>query len=358
MERSHLYQVLKEAGATFGVTFGWEMPQVFSTPEEEYQAASKSVALSDRSYIGRLKATGKDALDLINRLSTNKLEDLAPGEAMPTVLTNNKARILDYLLVVRMEDDLLLLTSPQNRQKVADWIDLYTFLEESEVEDITSKTALVSLIGPEARDLLRNLGIDGLIETSHHQCTTSSWNGTKITSIRTDFAGVPVYDLLIEDSKAQDLWRLILDKGEAFGVRPVGQKVLDILRIEHGIPEYGRELSEKYNPLEANLTSAISFNKGCYIGQEVVTRLNTYKKVQKRLMGIALEDDLEISGNAKLIVDQKDVGLITSWTRSQLQNKPIALAYVKTAYAKSGVRVIVSSDKHEVAGELVELPFQ
>ena len=358
MERSPLYTLQKKAGAAFEKAFGWEAPQVYTFVQEEYQAATEGVALVDRSSVGRLKATGKDALDLIDRLSTNKLAELAPGEAMPTVLTSNKGRIIDYFLVASLKDYLLLLTAPQNRQKVADWIDLYTFLEEVAVEDITPGTAMLSIVGPKAGRLLQSIG--GLEETLLHHCAAAQWQGMEMTSIRTDFADVPAYDLVVEASQAEALWQHILDRGASLGIRPVGTAALEAIRIENGIPVYGRELSEKHNPLEANLLHAVSFNKGCYIGQEVVTRLCTYKKVQRRLMGVALEGDGDFADDAKLLVDQREAGFMTSKVNSFRLGRHVALAYVKTAYAKPGTEVTVvgpSAAEGEASGALVELPF-
>ena len=149
-----LHEAQKRAGATFATLDGWQLPQSFGNPLEEYRAARERTALADRSSSGRLRIRGKDALDLLNRLSSNKLIDLAQGEGASTVLTNNKGRIIDLLLVINMGDELLVITSPQTPERVIEWIDLYTFGEDITVEDVTEDTALLSLMGPGAGDLL------------------------------------------------------------------------------------------------------------------------------------------------------------------------------------------------------------
>ena len=357
MERSPLFELQRRMGASFGEAFGWELPCAFSNALEEYEAATRGVALLDRTYTGRLKATGKDALDLINRLSTNKLEDLSQGQGMSTVLTSNKARILDFFVVLRLDEHLLLLTSPQNRQKVAEWIDRYTFLEEALVEDITDTTVMLSLVGPKAPDLLKELAGKGLEDLSLSHWTNASIDDVDVTVIRTDCAGVTGYDLVIPAKDGERVWEAILQEGSDLGVKPIGMETLDIIRVEHGVPFYGRELSEKINPLEANLRHSISFNKGCYIGQEVVTRLDTYKKVQKHLMGLVVESDTVAKPDAKLMVDGKEAGFITSAVQSPALGKPIALAYIRSAHARAGVKIGVASEEGEVIAEVVELPF-
>ena len=142
MKRTPLYELHASASGTFTSLFDWELPDTLGNPAAEYQAAQEGIVLMDRSYVGRFQVTGKDALDLLNRLSTNKLEELPPGNGRASILTSNKGRIIDLLHLFARKDHLLLLTSPQTRERVAEWIDLYTFLEEVALEDITETTAM------------------------------------------------------------------------------------------------------------------------------------------------------------------------------------------------------------------------
>ena len=149
-----LHDVQEKAGATFASFDGWELPRTYGNTSEEYRAARQGAALLDRSAFGRLRISGADGLDLLNRLSTNKVIDLASGEGVSTVLTTNKGRIIDLLPIINLGDELLVITSPQTVQNVVDWIDLYTFGEDIKVRDVTEETALLSIIGPDAGALL------------------------------------------------------------------------------------------------------------------------------------------------------------------------------------------------------------
>ena len=355
--RTPLFDLQKSMVAAMNEMLGWELPYAYSTTLEEYEAATQGVGLVDRSYVGRLRATGKDALDLLNRLSTNTMEDLPLGTGVGTILTNNKGRILDVLVVAQMEDHLLLLTSPQNRQKVMDWIDLYTFLEEVSIKDVTADTAMVSLMGPKASALLGELTKIDLSRLEMFASVKVAVKDVELSIVRTDAVGVPGYDLIVSASQAGVLWKTLIEEGMELGIKPVGMEALEIVRVERGIPLYSRELSERFNPLEANLLDYVSFTKGCYIGQEVVARLNTYKKVQKHLMGLILDSEAVPPLNAKLLVDGQEVGFITSSARSILIDKPIALGYVKKAYAKDGVMVVADWDSGESVARVVSLPF-
>jgi glycine cleavage system T protein len=358
MLASPVLDLQKEAGARLAEAHGWHLPGVYSSMEEEYQAATRGVGLLDRSYVGRLKITGDDGLDLLNRLSTYKLDDLVIGQGAYTVLTSNKGRILDVLFVLRLEDHLLALTSPENRQKVADWIDLYTFVEDVTVQDTTEDTAMLAMIGPEASVFLGELTGQDVSSLPQQESLHATIGEVEVLIVRTDFINQPGHDIVVPCSRSQQVWKELLDRGETRGVRPVGMDALEAVRIERGVPVYGKDMNEDNNPLEANLIDAISFNKGCYIGQEVVARLDTYKKVQKHLVGLSWDtDDAPIPG-ASLLLDEKKVGKVTSVVRSPRLGKHIGLGYVRKAQAEPGVQLMAESpDGSKVAAQVEGLPF-
>ena len=336
------------AGAEFdhGVG-GIALPAHFGDANSEYSAARNSAALLDRSAFGRLRVTGADGLDLLNRLSTNKLIDLEPGRGAATVLTTNKGRILDLLVVANLGEELLVFTSPGTQDRVAEWIDTYTFGEDIVVEDVTQTTALLSVVGPQAADTLGD-EISGL---ELFDSTEVDLGGRPVRVVRTDALGIDGYDVLAPVEHAASIWLALADRGAV----PIGELAAEAVRVEQGVPRYGRELGEDYNPLEAGLLPFISFDKGCYIGQEVVVRLNTYRKVQKRLMGIALEGESP-DHDALVECDGKQAGFLTSVVDSPVMGRPLALAYVRTAHAEAGVAVVVRSGNCAVSGVTLELP--
>lgn len=342
-----LRQVEEKAGATFAVSDGWELPVSFGNTAEEYRAAREGAALLDRSASGRLRITGADGLDLLNRLSTNKLIDLTAGEGASTVLTTNKGRIIDLLPVVNLGSELLAITNPQTLQQVVDWIDLYTFGEDIQVTDVTDETALIHLAGPLSGPLLGPEATSLLI--NHVQ--DMSIDGASAKVVRTDALGIPGYDLLVDLDNAEKVWEALVGKGAV----PAGEDAAEMVRVEQGAPRYGRELGEEFNPLEAGLLPSISFDKGCYIGQEVVVRLNTYNKVQKRLMGIAVHEGSP-QPEQRLEVEEKDAGWITSVAYSPMLRRSLALGYVRSRFASVGQEVVIGSGDGRMRGVIVELP--
>ena len=357
MPESPALETDEQAIATLAETHGWPPPSRYSSVAEEYEALHTGVALLDRSYVGRLSFTGEDALDLLNRLSTNDLMGLEVGKGTPTVLTSNKGRILDLIFVLRLADHLLVLTGPENRHNVVEWINLYTFSEDVTIQDITEETAMLSVAGPEAAGLLDMLTGMKVSSLGRHESLHAGIAGLKTSVVRTDFARLPGYDLVVPADDGRRLWNELLEEGETVRPKPVGTEALELVRVEQGVPAYGKELSEDYNPLEANLLEFISFTKGCYIGQEVVARLQTYQKVQKRLVGLMWDSDSTPAVHAELLLDGRRVGVVTSAVRSPLLKKGIGLGYVRNAQAEPGIVLAVESEGHDIAVKVVELPF-
>ncbi len=308
-----------------------EMPAVvYSTVREEYDALTNGIGLIDRSHLGKLKLGGADAIDLLNRLSTNKLDDMLVGEVEGTVLTTNKGRIIDLLFVVRREDHLLVITGPETRQRVAEWIEFYTFIEDVVVEDVSEKTAILTVAGRKVREALPQLSE---VSLSGSACLTIC--GVDAFVLHTEMGGVVGYDLIVPAEQAHGLRETLIDVGAV----PVGSHAMEILRIRYGVAEYGGELHEDYNPLEAGLKDYISFNKGCYIGQEVVARLDTYDKVQKYLMRLSFEAGYAPELPSPLMHEGRQIGTLTSTVEALDGDRGYGLGYVRKAHAQEGKRL-------------------
>ena len=283
---------------------------------DDYEALTRGVGIVDRSDVGRLAVGGEDAVDLVERLSTNALTELGVGEGAATVLTTNKGRILDLLLVLRRDGDLLVLTGVGNQGRVAEWVDFYTFVEDVSVEDVTGATAMLGVVGPGASAVVE--AATGVAASGLAPCEfrAGAIGGTEALVVRSDPVGEAGYDVVVPAGDRDEVLAVLLSVDAGPAPVEVGWEALDALRIERGVPAFGRELTEAFNPLEAGLIDIISFTKGCYVGQEVVARLNTYDKVQKRLMRMRWGDGAGPEPGAKLVLDGKQVGVVTSAAES------------------------------------------
>ena len=333
----------------------------------EYRAATENAALYDYSPAGRLRAAGDDALDLLNRLSTNRVDNLPPSQGAPTILTTDRGRILDLLLVVNAGPYALLLTGPGSQAAVIAWLDKYTIMEDLTVTDITADTAQFTLCGPAARQLIAAAGLadsSQLAELEPYAALTANLAGQEIMLIHHSLGDLPAWDLLLWDnSAAPAVWETLT----AAGFIPIGQDAWDALMVSRGIPRYGRELGDDFNPLEAGLIGAIDFAKGCYIGQEVIARLDTYQKVQKQLALLRFPPNIpETAGaeptaaikaavGAELTDGSRKVGQITSLDAQPDTGELRALAYIRAAHAQPGTQLTLAAP-HQGNAEIIRLP--
>ena len=353
-QRTPLHNLAIAEGASFQEWYDWELPRAYSDALAEYKAAREGAALHDSSYIGRLKATGEDVLDLLHRISTNEVVSLQPGQGAPTVLTTDRGRILDLITVLNLGDHVLLLTSPQTRDEVIEWIDKYTFVEDIVLEDVTASTAMLSVMGPKAQALLGSLVGLELESFEPHQSAHVTIAGVESYVVRRDLVSLPRFEIVVQGESAEKVWQEVI----AAGAVPIGLEAYEVLRVEMGAPGYDRELGESYNPLETGLWGSISFTKGCYIGQEVIARLDTYQKVQRHLVSLSFSPDAPVEEGTKLAREGKEVGRVTSVVKVPTTGELIGLGYVRKEAAEVGTRM--SFAEREGAWAKVEatiLPF-
>lgn len=355
MTRSPLHNLQQRSGATFGQLFGWQVATTFGDVVSEYRAATQGVALLDRSFLGRFRATGKDVLDLMNRLSSNKVDDLFPGTGAGTVLPTPKGKVIDLLYLFERGDHVLVITSWQTRRRVAEWVELYTFLEEATLNDVTEETAMLTVLGPRATELVGQATGTPAKDLPPYGSAAVWVNNVPAVLLRTDPLGNPGYDLVTSADQGEALWEALAS--QAPGVTPIGEDVFNTLRVEAGLPRYGWELSEEQNPWEANLHPFIHFGKGCYTGQEVILRLHHYQKVQRRLVTVTFSSS-EVSEGNTLSQGDKEAGRVTSVVQHPVTGKAIGLAIVRNTFSKPGTELeVVDGQSHLVTTATVrELP--
>ena len=323
------------------------MPTHYGDVAAECQAARTGTALRDASHWGRLYIRGADHLDFLHRMTTNNFQHLQPGRGLEAVFIEQRARILDLGVFYRGEDRTLLVVNPQSRSQIPAWLDRFIFAEAIEFEDATETTAMLECCGPQAAELVRAITGFDLTLTNKDQLLTPQTDGD-LWLAREDWGGHPGLRAIGPPSELAKLWEQLT----ASGAHPLGETAWEILRVEWGIPLFGREMTEDYNPWEAGLGRAIHMDKGCYIGQEVIARLDTYDKVKQHLVGLRLpEGDLPNPGQP-LRGEKREVGRITSAVDSPLLG-PIALAYVRRDSCAPGTCL----DLDGAAVEVTPLPF-
>jgi folate-binding protein YgfZ len=333
--RGTLNDALLQSGAVIDGASG--LPLHFGAPKAELHAALNVCTVADRSPLARLIGDGPDLADLLNRLSTNAVDDLEPGHGAATVLTNAKGRIIERLFVTHLGDAGLLLVGGTGRAgAVLDHLKKFTFAEQTGLRDCGGDYGLLSIGGPLAQQALTTAGLE--IPPSLG-AVAGAQDGIEVHVLGHDGYSADGYSVLVANEQADSLWQtLVLAVSNSDG-RAAGELALEVTRVRRGIPASGSELNENHNPLEAGLWDAVAFDKGCYVGQEVVARLNTYDKVARRLVGLRIpQDQLVVAGGTKLYSKEKEAGVVTSVAGLE-GVETVALAYVKTRAADIGDRV-------------------
>ncbi len=318
-----------------------------------YRAAREGVAAMDRSAWGRVRMVGDDRRDFLHRMSTNEVRDLAPGILRQTILTSDIGRIVAVVTVYAFSDHLLLLTDPGGAERVVRHLRGYIFFRDKvEVADITGETGMLSLWGPRAAVLLGELAEQAISDLGADACVEVELDGISAVVSTTDELNAAGYNLLVQRSDVESLrGRLV-----GAGAQLMDASVYRVLRVEAGYPALGQEIGDAFNPLEAGLKSIINFEKGCYIGQEVVARLDTYDKVKQHLVGVRLER-VPVAGDRPALVSGDDrVGFLTSWVESPAYG-PIALGYVLSKHLAPDMTVEAVDPEGNIAGQVADLPF-
>ena len=261
---------------------------------------------------------GRDALDLLHRLSTNDLREIPPGRVVQTVLTTEKGRIVDAVYVLPAPSGYLLLTSIGAEEEIVRWIGKFTIMEEIELEVVTRTTAQLTLIGPDAQGALAGI-----------QSRTAG--PIPRTAVVTS-GGLTLTHLIVPSGEAPGFLEAMLRTG---GIT-MGMQAWEILRIMHGIPERPFELRADFNPYDVALRDAISYTKGCYIGQEVIARLDTYQKVRRLLVGLRSEAGPVAVGSTLLGSGGEEAGLVTSQAPAPFEGQWLGLAVARGDRVEAG----------------------
>ncbi|MDX6531107.1 MAG: hypothetical protein QOH41_3397 [Blastocatellia bacterium] len=322
----------------------------------EYSAVRDGGAgVIDLSSRGRLLISGSEAVLFLNGLITNDMKTLAENSWMPAIFPNVQGRLLAAVHIIHREDGFLIDTESPTLETVAKLLERFTLAGDFRVNNLTSETAMLSIQGRNAAEVIRQAFGETAATLARDQVVTAHLdNGSEVTVIRATHTGEDGFDLFVNASEAPKSLEMIRDAG----AQPFGPEVAETLRIEAGIPRFGIDMDETKVVTETNLDDAVSFTKGCYIGQEIIARIKYRGHVAKKLTGVLVEHDGALEGGSKILsADDKEIGSITSSTVSPQLTKTIALGYMKYDYLEAGTKVKVVSAEVELPATVTELPF-
>jgi folate-binding protein YgfZ len=348
-------------GATMIERDGWSVPQAYGDVGREYAAVRDGGAgLIDLSSRARILVSGTEAVQFLNGLITNDMKTLAVGSWMPAAFPNVQGRLIAGVRVIRLHDEgtgknacptFLIDTEAATHGRLLKTIERFTLAGDFRVNDVTSQTAQLSVQGKKAADVVRAvLGEEAAALEANRVAQITS----DVTVVRSSHTAEDGFDLVISSHQASDLWQTLQDAG----AQPIGYAALEILRVEAGLPRYGVDMDESNVVTESALDDAVSYTKGCYVGQEIIARIKYRGHVAKKLSGIVFNEAVKVAAGAIIkSSDGKEIGRITSITDSPRLGRTIALGYLKYDYLAADTGVNVLAGDGELAAKVAELPF-
>jgi len=321
-----------------------------------YDAARQHAALIDRSNRGRIVVSGADRAAYLQGLLTNDVVALKAGQGCYAAYLTAQGRMIADLHVYELGDVMLLTMAGDVKDGVLAKLDQFIFTEDVQLGDVTDTFAQIAVVGPQAAQaiagVVTGLSLERLRDLAEHANVRAPWDGGAAIVTRVTDTGEPGFDLYVERAQAGALKTAL----GAVDVVEADEPVAEALRIESGVPLFRRDMGEDTIPLEAGIESrAISFTKGCYVGQEVVIRVlhRGHGRVARRLVGLLIDGQLVPAPGAVIRSGDREVGRVTSGTQSPALKRPIALGYVHRDFVEPGTKLIVG----DTSAEVTTLPF-
>ena len=332
MKKLFLHSYHSDSGAIFKDVERYSIPKDYGNVLNEVDAINKTIGLLDRSYLGKILVQGKDSLDLLNRISTNDLQYLSIGTVCDTIFVTPKGRMIDYCRIISIgENQFILICSFINTNHLMDWINRFIILEDVELKDVTNEYVWLTLLGPQCKAFLNKYSKSAISEGD--DAIWLEYNSVHFPAFKNTNFIVSAYNFCFTNTEAKQIFTDLLTSIHEWNGSLIGDTAFQIIRIESGMPDWGTEITEDYNPHEARLLNAVSFTKGCYTGQEVIARLDTYDKVQKYLMIFEFDSIIDQETPIDVYLDDEKIGILTSYIFNPIDEIYIGLGYIKKMYS-------------------------
>jgi folate-binding protein YgfZ len=350
--RLALEELHRAQGAVMEGTGEWLLPRHYGDVVAEHAAARDGVGVVDRSHVGKVTVTGRDRQAFLQGMLSNEIKSLSPGQGAAAAFLDAHGKVMALLHVYVLDDRLLLELPTGLTEKTLQLLDKFLISEKVYFEAADESFAVFGLEGRGAPPVLSLLA-GRKLELAPHEHAEVAVDGMPVRVIRRSETGGPGFQCWTMALHGPALWRALVSAG----ARPIGEEALEILRVEAGIPRYGRDVDETAILPETRLEQLVSYSKGCYIGQEVVARVKYRGHVNRALSGLVIDGERVPAAGARVIAEDREVGRITSAVRSLALGRPIALGYVRREHFAPGSAVTIEDGDGAVAAHVVEPPF-
>ncbi len=359
-KRIALSSIHESLGAKMVPFAGFLMPVQYSGINDEHVTVRKAVGMFDVSHMGEFLVRGPQALDLLQKVTSNDVSKLGSGKVQYTYLPNEKGGIVDDLLVYNMQhgDDqhYILVVNAGNIQKDWDWIQSHNTFE-ARLENISDHMGLLAVQGPKAVDTLKGFFEEDIAAMPYYTAKYAEMKGVGLVLLSvTGYTGAGGFEIYVPNNLVEKAWSAIMEAGEPFGIKPAGLAARDTLRLEMGFCLYGNDIDETTSPLEAGLGWITKFTKE--FTNSVALKAEKEAGVKNKLVGFELLDrGIPRHDYPVVDADGRTIGRVTSGTMSPSLQKPIGLAYVPKEIATPGTELLIDVRGKMLKAQVVKIPF-
>ncbi len=352
-------------GARMAEFAGYNMPISYSGIQEEHHTVRNGVGMFDVSHMGEFIVRGKQALDLVQYVTTNDASKLAIGDAQYSCLPNGNGGIVDDLLVYRLPEDMcaegeqafMLVVNASNIEKDWNWINRHNHFD-TRLVNISDQTGLLAVQGPKAAEALQPLTNVDLASMKYYTFVKGRFAGIDNVLISaTGYTGAGGFELYVEAGRVAELWNAVMEAGKGFDLKPIGLGARDTLRLEMGYCLYGNDIDDTTSPLEGGLGWITKLQKGEFIDADFL-RKQKAEGVQRKLVGFKV-DDRRVPRHGYPIEDAEGnaIGVVTSGTQSPSLGYPIGMGYVPPVYASEGTPLAIAAGGKKLVAVVTKAPF-
>ncbi len=333
---------------------GYGLPISYTSIIEEHDIVRKEVGVFDVSHMGEFSISGPGALEFLQKMTTNDLSTLNPGQAQYSILCNEKGGIIDDLIIYKKQNEYLMVVNASNSSKNFKWLNKHAN-KDVLIKDISEFVGLLAIQGPKSRNFLDKISDIEINRIAFYNFKNGSINGIDVMISRTGYTGELGYEIYVHSDSLIDLWCILIKEGKKFGLRPVGLGCRDTLRMEMRYPLYGVDINENTNPIEAGLQWAVKFNKENFIGRNKLLKIQ--KNPTKRLVCIEMNERAIPRYGNSILFEDLIIGKVTSGTMSPSLKKGICMGYVDSKISSKGNLVSINIRGKNKKGVIVKSPF-
>jgi aminomethyltransferase len=358
MKNTALTHIHKKLGAKLVGFAGYNMPVQYQGVNAEHETIRNGVGVFDVSHMGEFLIEGENALELVQKVTSNDASKLEIGDAQYSCFPNEKGGIVDDLICYRLkENTYLLVVNASNIEKDWSWISKYNKNINAEMRDLSEAYSLLAIQGPKAVEAMQSLTSVDLTKVDFYTFKIADFAGIEHVIISaTGYTGSGGFEIYCKNNEVEQVWNKVFEAGAKYGIKPIGLAARDTLRLEMGYCLYGNDINDTTSPLEAGLGWITKFTKD-FVNSENL-KMQKEKGVTKRLVAFELTER-GIPRHDYEIVDANgnNIGIVTSGTMSPSLKKGIGLGYVTKEQSKRGNEIFIQIRKKQIPAIIVKLPF-